>query len=82
MSEALDAIRRAMTEEINSRELERDALEEKYGKVWDTKELQEDFRVIGFFAPFAAVERKSDGVNGAVMFQHFPRYYFDFTEEK
>ena len=54
------------------------------GRVWDTKELQEDFEVRQFAAPFVVVQRKSDGVIGSLEFQHQPRFYFDFepTQEK
>ncbi len=74
-----DEIRREMTEDINSRCLDREALEKLHGQVWNTQELQQDFEVIGFAAPCVVVERKSDGVKGSVMFQHRPRFYFSFS---
>ena len=46
--------------------------------VFDTTELQEQFEVIGFDAPFCVVRRKSDGIKGSMEFQHTPRFYFDF----
>lgn len=49
---------------------------------WDTQELQRDFDVIGFAAPFVVVKRKSDGVKGSLEFTHYPRVYFDFVEDK
>ena len=45
---------------------------------WDTKELQEDFEVLGFSAPFVVVIRKSDRVKGSLEFTHMPRKYFNF----
>lgn len=53
-------------------------------RVWDTKELQEDFEVRQFAAPYVVVKRKSDGAIGSLEFQHQPRFYFDFepTQEK
>ena len=45
---------------------------------WTTTELQEDFEVIGFQAPYAVVVRKADKVKGSVKFQHSPRVYFGF----
>ena len=66
--------------ESNSKDDERKRLEDAYGKVWDTKELQEDFTVIGFMAPFITATRKSDGASGVMMFQHRPRFYFSFNE--
>ena len=59
---------------------DRPEAEKKYGKVWDTEELKKDFEVRAFFAPFVLVVRRSDGVVGALTFQHSPRFYFDFVE--
>lgn len=59
----------------------RAALEQVYGKVYDTSELQAEFTVIGFLAPYCVVERKSDGVRGSITFQHSPRFYFDFVAD-
>jgi hypothetical protein len=59
----------------------RQILEMEHGQVWDTQELQRDFDVHGFLAPFVSVVRKSDGAKGALMFQHRPRFYFDFTQQ-
>jgi hypothetical protein len=60
---------------------ERARLEAIHGKgnVWDTNELTTLFSVKSFLAPFCMVTRKSDGANGAVEFQHYPRFYFNFT---
>lgn len=74
-------IRRAMVAEINSKSNERIELEKEYGQVWDTQELQKDFEVKGFMAPFVVVKRKSDGKKGSLMFSHSPRFYFNFQEE-
>jgi hypothetical protein len=78
--DATEATRREMTAEINAEEAERKALEDKYGQVWNTKELTQDFEVEGFGAPMVVVRRKADGVRGSLMFQHSPRFYFDFME--
>lgn len=81
MSDPIENIRREMVKEINSKESEREAMEREHGQVWNTKELQEDFSVMGFMAPFVVVTRKSDGKSGSMMFQHSPRYYFGFKED-
>lgn len=73
-------MRRVMTKTINSTPTDRKTLEESYGKVWDTQELQEDFVVHGFLAPFCHVTRKSDGKQGSLTFQHAPRFYWGFEE--
>lgn len=80
-AEAFDAARRAELEKVNAEAAERSVLEQRHGKVWNVKELQESFEVIGFMAPFLSVRRKSDGKRGSMEFQHSPRFYFDFQED-
>ena len=70
--------RRAMVQQINADPGSREALEAEHGQVWSTEELQRDFDVIGFAAPFIVVKRKSDGERGSLLFQHAPRFYFCF----
>ena len=60
---------------------ERERLESKYGKVWSTEELGQDFDVTGFMAPFVVVRRKSDNKKGSLEFQHRPRFYFNWKED-
>lgn len=48
---------------------------------WDTRQLQEDFEVLGFRAPYVIVRRKSDGARGSLQFNHSPRVYFGFVED-
>jgi hypothetical protein len=82
-----EPIRRAMVQKINTdvssndEQAERTRLEKIYTKVWDTSELQQDFTVRGFQAPFVVVTRKADGKSGSLMFQHHPRFYFNFKEK-
>lgn len=47
-------------------------------KTWTTEELQIDYEVLGFQAPFVVVRRKSDGVKGSLQFDHSPRIYYGF----
>ena len=60
--------------------MDKKELEETYGKLWDTKEVQEDFTVEGFGYGLCVVRRKSDNVRGSLDFQHMPRYYHSFIE--
>jgi len=46
--------------------------------VWDTEQLRADFEVEQFAAPFVMVVRRADNVRGLLMFQHQPRFFFDF----
>lgn len=59
----------------------REILQAQYGAVWNTTELQRDFTVHSFLAPFVTVTRKSDGVEGVLQFTHIPRFYFDFVSD-
>jgi hypothetical protein len=77
-----ETLRRNMVAEINRDPGCREALEEKHGKVYDTKALTEEFIVHSFAAPFVIATRKSDNVKGSLMFQHYPRFYFDFKEHR
>ena len=75
-----EGIRRVMVAAINSDPGERELLEKEHGQVWDTEQLKAEFEVTGFLAPFVSVRRKKDGVEGLMMFQHLPRYYWGFRE--
>ena len=69
-----EGARRAMVAAINTDPNEREALEQKYGKV------RQEFEVLGFAAPFVIVTEKLTGHKGSLMFQHDPRYYFSFAK--
>jgi hypothetical protein len=87
MEDIITTLRKQEVEKINSEvetsdeQKDRVRLEAKYGQVWDTKELQKDFNVTGFAAPFCIVTRKSDNKRGVISFQHMPRFYFEFVGE-
>ncbi len=82
MSDPTEGIRRQMVAEINSAPGSREVLEATWGRVWDTGEMCEEFEAIGFMAPLIVVRRKSDGKRGSLMFQHSPRYYLNWSEDK
>ena len=82
MTDPTESARRQMSVEINAAPGSRAFLEAKYGQVWDTSELARDFEVLGFMAPFVVVRRMSDGVKGSLEFQHSPRFFFNFVEDK
>jgi len=79
MNDATEAARRALQQEVNAKLSPREEMEAEHGQVWDTSELQRDFSVTGFMAPFVGVTRKSDGAKGSLAFQHSPRLYFGFS---
>lgn len=78
MNDATETIRRERLAEINVVPGSREDLEAKYGQVWNTDELSEEFEAIGFMAPLIVVRRRSDGVKGSLEFQHSPRLYFNW----
>jgi hypothetical protein len=50
-------------------------------QTWTTDQLQEEFDVLWFSAPYVGVTRKSDGKDGTMEFGHAPRIYFNFQEK-
>ena len=84
MNDPTEAFRRSEVARINTavessdEDSERTRLEEKYGRVWNTKELQQDFEVHSFGAPYIDVTIKEDKTRGSLEFQHHPRFYFNF----
>jgi hypothetical protein len=74
-------LRVALEKDINAEALEREALEEAWGEVWDTKQVQQVFKIHGFLAPFVSATRLADGAKGLLTFQHMPRYYFAFMAQ-
>ena len=51
------------------------------GQKWTTAELQREFEVICFAAPFVVVRRRSDGQLGTLEFVREPRVYFDWRPD-
>ena len=77
MTDNTEAIRREM---IANDQPAADLAQTK--QVWTTDELRRDFIVHSFLAPFVTVTRLSDGKVGSLEFNHFPRVYFNFVEDK
>lgn len=78
MSNTTETIRRERLAEINIVPGSREDLEAKFGQIWDTGELSEEFQAIGFIAPLIVVRRRSDGAKGSLEFQNNPRLYFNW----
>jgi hypothetical protein len=79
----MEAAQRARMIELNQIPADgRAAAEALYGEVWDQADLRRDFEVLAFQAPWVVVKRRADGVVGSLEFQHTPRYYFGFREDK
>jgi hypothetical protein len=82
LNDSIEEVRRWLLLAINAEPAERTSLECRYGRVWSASELANDFEVMGFMAPFAVVRRKTDNQLGSLLFQHQPRYYFEFQADK
>lgn len=82
LNELVEGYRRDRVAAINAAPGDRTRLEQEYGQVWDTSQVSEDFIIESFAAPYAVCRRKADGVRGSLEFQHMPRLYFNFVEEK
>ena len=80
MSDPTEAIRHKHVKQINRNPSDREDMEAKHGQVWNTKELQQDFDVLSFLAPYVTVRRKSDNQMGSLAFQHDPRFYYNFKK--
>ena len=76
-----EAIRRRRLAEINVGD-GRPELERRHGTVWDSTELAKAFEIIGFMAPLVVARRKADGKIGSLEFQHQPRFYFNWQEDR
>ena len=61
--------------------MNREDLEDQYGQVWTTSEMQEKFTVLGFGYGVCVVKHKASGKKGTLDFQHAPRFYYDFIED-
>jgi hypothetical protein len=49
---------------------------------WTTDQLREEFEVLGFALGYVVVRRNTDGAVGSLEFDHQPRRYYNWTEDK
>jgi hypothetical protein len=81
MKDETENYRRARVAELNAQATARAELEERYGQVWSTDELREQYEVLSFAAPFVIVRERKTGKMGTLEFQHDPRFYFNWQPE-
>jgi len=85
MTDQTENIRRVQQALINEEAAKADdpevELKAKYGQLWNTSELQKEFTIHAFLAPYVKVTRNVDGMNGSMLFSHRPRFYHSFTED-
>jgi hypothetical protein len=81
MSDPTENIRRVEQAVINASAGPREEMEAKYGQVWDTQEMQAEFTVTGFAAPYVVVTKKDTGEKGSLQFAHSPRFYFNWKAD-
>ena len=58
------------------------ALEAKFGKVWTTQELEQDFVVTAFVGSTVVVRRKADDTVGTLEFTNRPHLFYNFQPNK
>jgi len=81
MNDPTEPLRRVRLAEINREPADRQALEARHGRVWDTTELAQEYEVLGFLAPYVVVRLRADGRKGSLEFQHHPRFFFHFQPD-
>jgi hypothetical protein len=74
--------RRQLVQDINANPGSREFLENIHGQVWDTTQLQDDFLIERFMAPFVVGTKKDTDKRGSLMYQPTPRFYFSWTEDE
>jgi len=82
MKDETEDIRRARVSELSEEATNRAELETRYGQVWNSQELRGEFEVIGFAAPLVIVRERKSRKLGSLEFQHSPRFYFSFQEDR
>jgi hypothetical protein len=82
MNDETEEMRRARVDQLHEEATNRLELEERYGKVWSSTELRADFEVVGFCAPVVIVKERATGKTGSLEFQHMPRFYWGWVEDK
>jgi hypothetical protein len=82
MQDDTEQFRRERCAELAAEATDRATLEARYGPVWNTAELMDRFEVIGFIAPFVVVKDRLSGKTGSLEFQHSPRFFFSWREDK
>jgi hypothetical protein len=82
MDDPTEGMRRARFAELNAEADNRTELEQRHGQVWDSTQLRAEFEVIGFAAPYVMVRERKTSKVGSLEFQHSPRFYFNFEEDK
>lgn len=82
VNEIAEMIRRQKQHDINEDALPLEELQRRHGQVWNTQDMARDFVVEGFGAPLVVVTRKADQKMGTLYFQHQPRFYWGFQEDR
>jgi hypothetical protein len=78
VNDTTDAMRREM---IETGQPARDLAADPDQK-WNTAELQRDFEVLGYQAPFVVARHKETGELGSLEFTQNPRLYFGWRPHK
>jgi hypothetical protein len=81
MHDETENARRARQAELNREAAAIEELSQRYGTIWNPEALRQDFKVLGFMAPFVVVRNRHTGKKGSLEFQHDPRFYFNWQAD-
>jgi hypothetical protein len=59
----------------------REELEAQHERVWDTRQLAEEFVITSIIGHTVVVRRKTDDLVGTLQYQEAPRLYFGFRPQ-
>ena len=58
------------------KKMDKSELEELYGEVFNTSEVQVKYQIESFLAPFCFAKERETGKDCVLQFQHEPRFYW------
>jgi len=58
---------------------QRQAVELRYGQVWDQSEFEQDFEVVPLLKPLFLVRRRDDGAKGILSFHPTAKFFFHWS---
>lgn len=78
----MDMELRLLQQYINRNPKTKEDLSRDYDCVWDSREVTDEFEILGYKSPFAIAECKQTGTRGTLIFQNEPRFYFGWDPER
>lgn len=76
-----DKLRKEYARKLNAKPRPRADLDRLFQITLDPEQLRENYEVISFFAPFVYVRNKFSNAEDILVFQHSPRFYWQFEQD-